>query len=121
MSFADSFKMYFGGGSVATVAGVYDTLVNGDKSGVLLRCDDIDRNCATQDGYAGHWRGAVGFVWVERSLISLLLILPIRTQPARRSSASFHIRRGSSSMKAFAATILQSPLPPDPPSFSLQT
>ncbi|KAK1585592.1 putative peptidase family-domain-containing protein [Colletotrichum navitas] len=24
---------------------------------MTFRCDDPDRNCATQDGWAGHWRG----------------------------------------------------------------
>ena len=36
--------------STAEPAGWYDRLVNGDKAGVLFRCDDPDQNCATQDG-----------------------------------------------------------------------
>ena len=44
------FTKYFGRSSTAEPAGWYDRLVNADKSGVLLRCDDPDLNCATQDG-----------------------------------------------------------------------
>lgn len=44
------YKKYFGNAPTAEPAGWYDRLVNGDKSGVLFRCDDIDQNCATQDG-----------------------------------------------------------------------
>ncbi|KAH0612921.1 uncharacterized protein H6S33_009301 [Morchella sextelata] len=50
------FKKYFGAGSTAEVIGWFDKLLYGDKSGVLLRCDDIDGNCH-QAGWAGHWRG----------------------------------------------------------------
>jgi hypothetical protein len=44
------YRKYFGNAPTAEPAGWYDRLVNGDKSGVLFRCDDIDKNCATQDG-----------------------------------------------------------------------
>lgn len=44
------YKKYFGKASTAEPAGWYDRLVNGDKAGVLFRCDDPDQNCATQDG-----------------------------------------------------------------------
>ncbi|KAF8473452.1 putative peptidase family-domain-containing protein [Kalaharituber pfeilii] len=50
------FKKYFGKGPTAEVIGWFQKLLTGDKSGVLLRCDDIDSNCH-QDGWAGHWRG----------------------------------------------------------------
>jgi hypothetical protein len=44
------YTKYFGKASTAEPAGWYDRLVNGDKAGVLFRCDDPDQNCATQDG-----------------------------------------------------------------------
>ena len=44
------YRKYFGNAPTAEPAGWYDRLVNGDKAGVLFRCDDIDHNCATQDG-----------------------------------------------------------------------
>lgn len=44
------YTKYFGKSPTAEPAGWYDRLVNGDKSGVLFRCDDPDENCATQDG-----------------------------------------------------------------------
>ncbi|KAM0718509.1 hypothetical protein Q7P37_005579 [Cladosporium fusiforme] len=52
------YKKYFGKAPTAEAAGWYDKLVNGDKAGVLFRCDDVDQNCATQDEWAGHWRGS---------------------------------------------------------------
>ncbi|KAK1972428.1 zincin [Colletotrichum sublineola] len=51
-------RKYFGNASTATPVGWYDRVVNADKTGMTFRCDDPDRNCATQDGWAGHWRGA---------------------------------------------------------------
>lgn len=39
------FKKYFGDGATAEVIGWFDKLLYGDKTGVLLRYDDIDRNC----------------------------------------------------------------------------
>ncbi|KAJ0160195.1 Major allergen Asp f 2, partial [Colletotrichum tanaceti] len=51
-------RRYFGNASTATPVGWYDRVVNADKTGMTFRCDDPDRNCATQDGWAGHWRGA---------------------------------------------------------------
>lgn len=48
---------YFGNGSTATPIGWYDRIINADKTGILFRCDDPDKNCATQDQWAGHWRG----------------------------------------------------------------
>lgn len=51
------YKKYFGNGVAAEVIGWFDKLLYGDKTGVLLRCDDIDGNCH-QDGWAGHWRGS---------------------------------------------------------------
>jgi len=44
------YTKYFGKSSTAEPAGWYDRLVNGDKTGVLFRCDDPDLNCETQDG-----------------------------------------------------------------------
>ncbi|TEA14396.1 Major allergen Asp f 2 [Colletotrichum sidae] len=50
-------RKYFGNASTATAAGWFDRVVNADKTGIVFRCDDPDRNCATQEGWAGHWRG----------------------------------------------------------------
>lgn len=44
------YTKYFGNAPTAEPAGWYDRLVNGDKAGVIFRCDDPDQNCATQDG-----------------------------------------------------------------------
>ncbi|KAG7104838.1 Antigen 1 like protein [Verticillium longisporum] len=49
---------FFGNQSVAGPIGWYSKVVSTDKSEMLFRCDDPDRNCATQDAWAGHWRGA---------------------------------------------------------------
>ncbi|OLN95825.1 Antigen 1 [Colletotrichum chlorophyti] len=51
-------RKYFGNASTATPIGWYDRVVNADKTGMTFRCDDPDRNCATQEGWAGHWRGS---------------------------------------------------------------
>lgn len=40
---------YFGNASTATPIGWYDRVVAADRGGMLFRCDDPDRNCATQD------------------------------------------------------------------------
>ncbi|KAG7193341.1 uncharacterized protein KQ657_000757 [Scheffersomyces spartinae] len=56
---SEIFRKYFGSGLPATVAGVFDSVVNAEKSGMLFRCDDIDGNCKF-DGWAGHWRGENG-------------------------------------------------------------
>ncbi|KAH7368334.1 allergen Asp f2-like protein [Plectosphaerella cucumerina] len=50
-------RKYFGNASVAGPIGWYSRVVSSDKGPMLFRCDDPDRNCATQDGWAGHWRG----------------------------------------------------------------
>ena len=41
---------YFGTANSGEPAGWFDKVVRGDKAGVLFRCDDPDKNCATQDG-----------------------------------------------------------------------
>ncbi|KAF2720952.1 zincin [Polychaeton citri CBS 116435] len=51
------YTKYFGAANSGEPAGWFDKIVNGDKAGVLFRCDDIDGNCH-QDGWAGHWRGS---------------------------------------------------------------
>lgn len=51
-------QRYFGNGSTAYPAGWYDRVVGADKTDVLFRCDDPDKNCETQDEWAGHWRGS---------------------------------------------------------------
>ncbi|WYZ45984.1 hypothetical protein EsH8_IX_000209 [Colletotrichum jinshuiense] len=51
-------RKYFGNASTSTPVGWYDRVVNADKTGMTFRCDDPDKNCATQEGWAGHWRGS---------------------------------------------------------------
>ncbi|KAF4978544.1 hypothetical protein FZEAL_5077 [Fusarium zealandicum] len=50
-------QKYFGNESTAGPIGWYSRIANADKTGMIFRCDDPDRNCATQDDWAGHWRG----------------------------------------------------------------
>ncbi|KAM6514513.1 Prenylated Rab acceptor protein 1 [Fusarium solani] len=50
-------QKYFGNASTSQPIGWYERIINADKTGMLFRCDDPDRNCATQDEWAGHWRG----------------------------------------------------------------
>ncbi|EPE08545.1 major allergen asp f 2-like protein [Ophiostoma piceae UAMH 11346] len=54
---SDLVQKYFGNASSATPIGWYERVVSADKTGMTFRCDDPDQNCATQDGWAGHWRG----------------------------------------------------------------
>ncbi|KAK4089944.1 hypothetical protein PCL_05659 [Purpureocillium lilacinum] len=51
-------QKYFGNSSSATPIGWYDRIIAADKTGMLFRCDDPDRNCETQKNWAGHWRGS---------------------------------------------------------------
>ncbi|ORX36143.1 putative peptidase family-domain-containing protein [Kockovaella imperatae] len=55
------FEHYFGNATeaYATVVGIWDSFLNGNKQGVLLRCDNPDDNCQNE-GWAGHWRGENG-------------------------------------------------------------
>ncbi|KAL5314526.1 hypothetical protein ACEPPN_017166 [Leptodophora sp. 'Broadleaf-Isolate-01'] len=56
---SETYVKYFGNASTtAEPAGWFDKLVNGDKTGILFRCDDVDNKCY-QDGWAGHWRGEI--------------------------------------------------------------
>ncbi|KAG9233012.1 putative peptidase family-domain-containing protein [Amylocarpus encephaloides] len=56
---SEIFRRYFGAaGPVGPVIGWYDKIATANRAGVLFRCDDPDRNCATQEGWAGHWRGS---------------------------------------------------------------
>ncbi|MCO5589753.1 hypothetical protein L7F22_043722 [Adiantum nelumboides] len=52
------FQTYFGSqADPAVPLGIYERILEGDKTGTLIRCDDPDQNCATQEGWNGHWRG----------------------------------------------------------------
>ncbi|KAK0560634.1 Prenylated Rab acceptor protein 1 [Tilletia horrida] len=56
---SELFKTYFGSeADPAVPIGIYERIINGDKTGTLFRCDDPDRNCETQPTYFGHWRGS---------------------------------------------------------------
>ncbi|KDE06854.1 hypothetical protein MVLG_02890 [Microbotryum lychnidis-dioicae p1A1 Lamole] len=52
---------YFGNAPASSVIGYYSQIALGNKAGVILRCDDPDKNCATQSTaegpWAGHYRG----------------------------------------------------------------
>lgn len=41
---------YFGNASTAEPIGWYSRVVSADRGNITFRCDDPDRNCATQDG-----------------------------------------------------------------------
>lgn len=43
------FQKYFGKGPTAPVIGWLDKIATGNRDGVIFRCDDPDKNCATQD------------------------------------------------------------------------
>lgn len=85
-------QKYFGNGSTAQPIGWYDRVVNADKSGMLFRCDDPDKNCATQDQWAGHWRGD--------NATTETVICPL----------SFEIRRSLDSVCGLGYTVAQSKL-----------
>ncbi|CAO1626244.1 unnamed protein product [Jaminaea pallidilutea] len=55
---SELFTVYFGAeANPATPLGIFERILSSDKSDTLFRCDDPDQNCATQDGWNGHWRG----------------------------------------------------------------
>ncbi|TEY31803.1 hypothetical protein BOTCAL_0776g00020 [Botryotinia calthae] len=54
---SEIFQKYFGKGPTATPMGWFDKIASGNRAGIVFRCDDPDRNCETQDAWAGHWRG----------------------------------------------------------------
>ncbi|CAD6448568.1 79caad90-3267-4478-94ec-a8119e0211b5 [Sclerotinia trifoliorum] len=54
---SEIFQKYFGKGPTSTPMGWFDKIASGNRAGVIFRCDDPDRNCETQDAWAGHWRG----------------------------------------------------------------
>ncbi|KAF7557165.1 hypothetical protein G7Z17_g878 [Cylindrodendrum hubeiense] len=83
---------YFGNGSTSGPIGWYDRIVNADKTGVIFRCDDPDENCATQDAWAGHWRG--------ENATSETVICPL----------SFEIRRPLSSVCGLGYNVANSKL-----------
>ncbi|EOA84557.1 uncharacterized protein SETTUDRAFT_91360 [Exserohilum turcica Et28A] len=54
---SEIYTKYFGKAPTGEPIGWYTKIADGDKAGILFRCDDIDGNCS-QDGWAGHWRGS---------------------------------------------------------------
>ena len=46
---SEIYQRYFGNAPTGEPLGWFTKIVDGDKSGVLFRCDDPDRNCATQN------------------------------------------------------------------------
>jgi hypothetical protein len=43
-------QKYFGNGSTAVPIGWFERVVAADKASIVFRCDDPDKNCATQSG-----------------------------------------------------------------------
>ncbi|KAJ9142930.1 Major allergen Asp f 2-like protein [Pleurostoma richardsiae] len=86
-------QKYFGkNSSTAEPIGWYDRIIAADKNGMTFRCDDPDLNCATQEGYGGHWRGSNA------------------TQETVICALSFETRRYLSSMCNLGYTVAASPL-----------
>ncbi|KAJ5231291.1 uncharacterized protein N7469_005879 [Penicillium citrinum] len=56
---SEIYRKYFRDSPSMEALGAYDTVIDGNKSNVLFRCDDPDGNCNIE-GYAGHWRGENG-------------------------------------------------------------
>ncbi|KAE9970107.1 hypothetical protein BLS_005071 [Venturia inaequalis] len=83
---------YFGEESTATPLGWYERIVSADKAGMLFRCDDPDKNCATQDKWAGHWRG-------ENATLETVIC-----------PRSFELRRSLESVCGLGYTVTGSPL-----------
>lgn len=54
---SEIYQKYFGDAPTGEPIGWFTKIVDGDKSDILFRCDNIDGNCA-QKGWAGHWRGS---------------------------------------------------------------
>lgn len=51
------YKRWFGNGSIYTVIGVLDHLMESSKEGIVYRCDDADGKCAANPvSWAGHYR-----------------------------------------------------------------
>ncbi|KAH7313762.1 putative peptidase domain-containing protein [Stachybotrys elegans] len=84
-------QKYFGNNSAMAI-GWYDRIVAADKTGMTFRCDDPDRNCATQDNWAGHWRGDNA---TEETVIC---------------PRSFEVRRPLTAVCGLGYTVAESPL-----------
>ncbi|CAO2654034.1 Nn.00g107670.m01.CDS01 [Neocucurbitaria sp. VM-36] len=54
---SEIYQKYFGNAPTGEPLGWFTKIVDGDKSDVLFRCDNVDGNCG-QEGWAGHWRGS---------------------------------------------------------------
>ncbi|SPO06441.1 related to S.fumigata Asp FII [Cephalotrichum gorgonifer] len=85
-------EKYFGNGTTAAAVGVYERVVSADRGDMLFRCDDPDKNCVTQNDWAGHWRG-------ENATAETVIC-----------DASFRKRRWLSSLCGGGYTVVQSPL-----------
>ncbi|EAQ83432.1 hypothetical protein CHGG_09836 [Chaetomium globosum CBS 148.51] len=94
-------QKYFGTGngtdgaalaSTAMPLGWFSRVASADRGNMTFRCDDPDENCATQDEWAGHWRGANA------------------TQETVICAPSFAKRRWLSSVCGLGHTVVGSPL-----------
>jgi hypothetical protein len=54
---SEVYTKYFGDAPTGEPLGWFTKIADGDKAGILFRCDNIDGNC-DQEGWAGHWRGS---------------------------------------------------------------
>ncbi|CCU74634.1 CELP0023 Effector like protein, partial [Blumeria hordei DH14] len=51
------YQKYYGALPTGAVIGWFDTIATANRAGVTFRCDDPDKKCATENRWAGHWRG----------------------------------------------------------------
>lgn len=106
-------QKYFGNYSTAAPIGWFDRVISANRGDMLFRCDDPDKNCATQDGiapspptvpphvltfpqkaWAGHWRGP--------NATQETVICPLSFQPGKR--------RHLDAVCGWGHTVSQSPL-----------
>ena len=82
-------QKYFGNSSTATAIGWYDRIVAADKGAMTFRCDDPDKNCATQKSKL--LRDCLSYEPVyERKLTSIKIGLDtgVERMPLRKPSSA---------------------------------
>lgn len=77
------FSKYFGSGPTAPIIGWMEKVASANRDGIIFRCDDPDRNCATQDGWNGHHRGSNATMETVICELSYISRLPLRSLCAR--------------------------------------
>lgn len=117
------YRKYFGLAGTAEPAGWYDKIVNGDKTGVIIRCDDPDGVCAAEPGKHFYSCGAIDRR-LTSSRMGRLLAWNKRLRPEQHLSAivqralgpRFHVHARIHSCGMDIRPVLG--LRPAPPSFS---